>query len=175
MLPADYAQLKQQFNESGRSTRTFIVKPSRGSQGKGIVLTRSLDDINPSDENIVQQYLAKPHLLGGYKYDLRLYVLLTSVQPVRMFIFREGLVRLCTRKYTSPTSSNMHLAHMQCAATARTHSCCRQNPRPPAACRGTPRPPTDVSLPARQPHQLFAQQALGRFCAARRAGRRGLT
>ena len=48
----------------------------------------------------------RPHLLDGYKYDLRLYVLLSSLQPLRIFLFREGLVRVCTQKY-APLEKNM--------------------------------------------------------------------
>ena len=100
MLPADYTELKKEW-EHGKNhgNKTFIVKPSKGCQGTGIRLTRCLDDISPHEPNIVQRYLHRPHLLDGYKYDLRLYVLLSSLNPLRIFIFREGLVRVCTQKY----------------------------------------------------------------------------
>mgnify|MGYP001974724436 CR=1 FL=1 len=42
----------------------------------------------------------------GRKFDLRIYVLLSSVQPLRIFLFREGLVRVCTQKY-APLEKNM--------------------------------------------------------------------
>ncbi|KAL3924027.1 MAG: hypothetical protein SGPRY_004042 [Prymnesium sp.] len=112
LLPADYTDLKKEFGESRRGAKTFIVKPSKGCQGTGIMLTRNLDDINPNEPNIVQRYMHRPHLLDGYKYDLRLYVLLTSIQPVRIFLFREGLVRICTEKYVPTTASNLHNSHM---------------------------------------------------------------
>ena len=95
MLPADYTALKAEFGGKNHGNKTFIVKPSKGCQGTGIRLTRCLDDISPHEPNIVQRYLHKPHLLNGHKYDLRLYVLLSSVQPLRVFLFREGLVRVC--------------------------------------------------------------------------------
>ena len=106
MLPADYTALKQEWGERNHGNKTFIVKPSKGCQGTGIRLTRCLDEISPHEPNIVQRYLHRPHLLDGYKYDLRLYVLLSSVQPLRIFLFREGLVRVCTQKY-QPLEKNM--------------------------------------------------------------------
>ena len=91
MLPADYTALKAEWdNGKNHGNKTFIVKPSKGCQGTGIRLTRCLDEISPHDPNIVQRYLHRPHLLDGYKYDLRLYVLVSSLQPLRIFIFREG-------------------------------------------------------------------------------------
>ena len=111
LLPADYTELKKEFGDKNRGNKTFIVKPSQGCQGTGIMLTRSLDQIDPNEPNIVQRYMHRPHLLDGYKYDLRLYVLLSSLQPMRVFIFREGLVRVCTQKY-APVEKNINDARM---------------------------------------------------------------
>ena len=115
MLPADYTELKKEFGGARRCNKTFIVKPSKGCQGTGIMLTRCLDDIDPHEPNIVQRYLHKPHLLDGRKYDLRLYVLQSSIKPLRLYLFREGLVRVCTSKYAcKPSNYNeltMHLTN----------------------------------------------------------------
>ena len=39
---------------------------------------------------IVQKYVARPHLINNTKYDLRIYVLLTSLCPLRVFLYDEG-------------------------------------------------------------------------------------
>lgn len=57
-LPADYAELRAQFKK--KTKKTWIVKPDASSQGRGIYLTRSLDDIDAmGGEFIVQEYVTK--------------------------------------------------------------------------------------------------------------------
>ncbi len=51
--------------------------------------------------------MAEPYLLDGLKFDLRIYVLLYGVNPLRIFMYQEGLVRLATEQYTRPSDQNM--------------------------------------------------------------------
>ena len=48
-----------------------------------------------------------PFLLEDLKFDLRIYVLLYGVNPLRIFQFKEGLVRLATEPYVAPTGDNI--------------------------------------------------------------------
>jgi len=58
--------------------------------------------------------LDKPLLIDGYKFDLRVYALVLSVDPLRIYCFNDGLVRLCTEKYKRPTNRNIknHFIHL---------------------------------------------------------------
>lgn len=49
----------------------------------------------------------KPLLLDGFKIDLRVYVLVTACNPLRIFVYKDGLVRLSTQQYTAPTDDNL--------------------------------------------------------------------
>ncbi|XP_035868225.1 tubulin polyglutamylase TTLL13P-like isoform X2 [Phyllostomus discolor] len=104
-LPSDYGD----FQACGRQrkTRTFICKPDSGSQGRGIFLTRNPRDIKPGEHMICQQYISKPFLIDGFKFDMRVYVLLTSCDPLRIFMYEEGLARFATMPYVEPNQNNL--------------------------------------------------------------------
>lgn len=56
---------------------------------------------------VVQEYIDKPYLIDGYKFDLRVYILMTSCDPLRIFLFNDGLVRMSTEPYSPPTEGNI--------------------------------------------------------------------
>nr|CAD7414778.1 unnamed protein product [Timema poppensis] len=105
----EYMMFVEEYRKE--SDATWIVKPSCGSQGRGIFLfqklkeltdwrtARSLTEANnkevlsdwktqrshdnigdqvPPDTHIVQRYIDNPYLIAGRKFDLRIYVLITS-------------------------------------------------------------------------------------------------
>uniref|UniRef100_H2ZKE7 Tubulin polyglutamylase TTLL7 n=1 Tax=Ciona savignyi TaxID=51511 RepID=H2ZKE7_CIOSA len=115
ILPSEYNLLQiyaQDCRKKKRKSPTFIQKPSNGAMGNGIQLFRNPEKIQAAEQTIVQEYLDKPLLLDGYKIDLRLYCLVTHCDPLRAFLYKDGLVRLSTEKYVSPTEQNMDQVFM---------------------------------------------------------------
>ena len=53
-----------------------------------------------------------PLLIDNTKFDLRLYVLISSLKPYTAFLCKEGMARFCTAKYQLPTSDNLKNDYM---------------------------------------------------------------
>ena len=111
ILPEEYSQFKAQFKNI-KDQNIFIIKPQASSQGKGIFLTKTFANISPSENSIAQKYLSKPYLLDGLKFDLRIYILITSCDPLRLYIFEDGLARFATEPYQRPCSANLANTYM---------------------------------------------------------------
>ncbi|XP_078486450.1 tubulin polyglutamylase TTLL11-like [Ciona intestinalis] len=94
-----------------RESQTYIVKPDTGSQGEGIHLVSDPRDVHAvvgSRPAVVQKYIENPILLDGYKFDLRMYVVVARLHPVEIYLCKDGLARLCTVPYESPSTTNIN-------------------------------------------------------------------
>ena len=75
----------------------WIMKPTNMAQGKGIFIINKLSQIKKWSQGtrwanapvrasyIISRYIENPLLVGGKKFDLRLYVLVTSYRPLRAY------------------------------------------------------------------------------------------
>ena len=98
--PAEARSLKIKIKKYNNQA-LWICKPPRGSQGNGIILAKTLKEIPDRISNtIVQRYITDPMLINGLKFDLRIYVLLTSVDPLKLYIYEDGLVRFATEEFS---------------------------------------------------------------------------
>ena len=90
----------------------WIVKPSNSCQGRGIFITSNFEEIPEKTELVVSQYIDNPLLLKGLKFDLRIYVAVTCFNPLRIYIYKEGLGRFATRQYDAEGDSKFkHLTN----------------------------------------------------------------
>jgi len=98
----------------------WIWKPCSQSCGRGIRIMSSALSPDEAKElgrkrGVVQRYVPNPLLIYGYKFDLRIYVVVLSYDPLKVYINDEGLVRLATEKYSSSPDTleqrTMHLTN----------------------------------------------------------------
>ncbi|XP_043836655.1 probable tubulin polyglutamylase TTLL9 isoform X3 [Dromiciops gliroides] len=139
-LPSDYHLFVEEFRKTPGIT--WIMKPVARSQGKGIFLFRKLKDImdwrklglcvcqdvgRPDDQKddiavenyVAQRYIENPYLIGGRKFDLRVYVLVMSYIPLRAWLYRDGFVRFSNTRFTL-SSIDDHYVHLTNVAVQKT-------------------------------------------------------
>jgi len=94
-----------------RVGQVWIFKPANSSCGKGIKLLTEYKQLNGKQNGIVSKYIKNPYLIDSRKFDLRIYVLVTSFDPLIIYIYKDGLVRFSTSKYqlNSKTISKRHI------------------------------------------------------------------
>jgi tubulin polyglutamylase TTLL6/13 len=114
LLPYEYNELKAYITK--KKVVSMIVKPEASAQGRGIFITRRLEDISPTEHYVVQRYMRSPYLIDDFKFDLRIYVLITSCDPLKIFIYKEGMVRFATEEWDIESGTNydnlfMHLTN----------------------------------------------------------------
>ncbi|XP_049767995.1 uncharacterized protein LOC126101371 [Schistocerca cancellata] len=101
-LPLEYTKLVAECTRQrrNRESSVWICKPVSQSQGRGIFLFRKVSELTYDSNAVVQQYIENPLLIGGYKFDLRLYVCIPSYHPLTVYLYREGLARFGTDKFS---------------------------------------------------------------------------
>ena len=110
VLPNDFNELRSEMSKV--QGKTYIVKPHGMSQGNGIYLTKGMEGIGVNDQCIVQEYITNPYLIDGLKFDLRIYALVYGCDPLRIYMFEEGIARFSTDMYVRPNKDNIDNRYM---------------------------------------------------------------
>ena len=100
MLPNDKKKIAKHM--AMNQDNFWIIKPPNLFCGMGIKVINTFKDIpNKKSQLCVQSYIKNPFLINNLKFDHRIYVLVTSVVPLRVYIYEEGLTRFATEEYTN--------------------------------------------------------------------------
>ncbi|MDV6317666.1 hypothetical protein [Chromohalobacter sp. HP20-39] len=106
LMPDDYHALQEAA--LANPAQRWILKPSNASKGKGIRLLDDAADAPRQANWLVQEYLGEPHTIRGHKYVLRLYVLLASLDPLRLYVYRQGFAKLASAPYDHDDTGNLY-------------------------------------------------------------------
>ncbi|XP_059545830.1 tubulin polyglutamylase TTLL5 isoform X11 [Myotis daubentonii] len=96
LLPAEYAEF---CNCYSKDRGPWIVKPVASSRGRGVYLINNPNQISLEENILVSRYINNPLLIDDFKFDVRLYVLVTSYDPLVIYLYEEGLARFATVRY----------------------------------------------------------------------------
>lgn len=114
ILPDDLEKLKEREVENKKINKfvPYIVKPTSNACGTGIFCITDTSQISEKaleSTHAVQEYILNPLLIDGYKVTFRLYVIVTSFAPLKVYLYPEGLGRLCSQRYTEDPESFINI------------------------------------------------------------------
>ena len=99
ILPKDKEIVDEKLKEYNIFDREniYIIKPVASSRGRGV---RILTDITTlPQKGMVQKYIYNPHIINKKKYDIRIYVLVTGFNPLKIYLYDNGIIRFCSEDY----------------------------------------------------------------------------
>jgi len=126
LLPTEYTKFVKTFSEQ-ETKRIWICKPDNSACGRKIFLIRDLSDLKYDQQVVVQSYIERPLTIGGYKVDLRLYVLVRSFRPFECYLYRDGLARFGTQKYNESVDLSNLYAHLTNTSINKHSRTCKSN------------------------------------------------
>uniref|UniRef100_A0A673TQ18 Tubulin--tyrosine ligase-like protein 5 n=1 Tax=Suricata suricatta TaxID=37032 RepID=A0A673TQ18_SURSU len=85
------AQKVNHFPSYSKDRGPWIVKPVASSRGRGVYLINNPNQISLEENILVSRYINNPLLIDDFKFDVRLYVLVTSYDPLVIYLYEEGL------------------------------------------------------------------------------------
>uniref|UniRef100_A0A1X7VMI8 Uncharacterized protein n=1 Tax=Amphimedon queenslandica TaxID=400682 RepID=A0A1X7VMI8_AMPQE len=96
VLPSDTRSLKRTWE--GTHRQKWIIKPPASARGIGIQVVHKWSQIPKKRPLIVQKYISDPFLINDSKFDLRIYAYVSCIDPLTIYLYRDGLVRFATKK-----------------------------------------------------------------------------
>lgn len=128
--------IKSKIKESTLNNSTIIAKPAYGQQGKGIIISKNIDELvskmrnNPDNDKdyVISKYLDNPYLIklnktgvSGVKYDdkygrkshLRAYVLVVKENDtLKIYMYRDSLIFCAAKEYNSCDDNNKDFCNL---------------------------------------------------------------
>jgi hypothetical protein len=108
--------LKLQKYREKSDHNLWIVKPSCNSKGIGIFVSNNIYEIRKAWKNnvnrIIQKYIEDCLTIDNKKFDIRIWVLIESVNPLRVWVFRDYYTRFCFDEFDlTKLDSTRHLTN----------------------------------------------------------------
>ena len=95
----------------------WVMKPSNLSRGRGVIMCTTLEPVykclNATNSNglVIQKYIENPSLILNRKYDIRQWVLVTSLEPLTIWMWDEPYLRFSAEDFTFDDLNNQ-FAHL---------------------------------------------------------------
>ena len=91
------SQVSDLLNYTKQHPEMFWVQKLKSHRGISIKKASELD-LNNS-KTFIQLYVDKPFLVDGRRFSLAIYVMTSSINPLRLYIYNDWVLRFCKQRY----------------------------------------------------------------------------
>merc|ERR1719353_2512948 len=104
----------------------WIIKPAGKSRGRGVQMVKSVEQILKLTETeesqwVCQKYIENPMLIAGYKFDIRQWVLVTDLNPLTIWIWKQPYIRFAAVKYDDSLADDTKFMHLVNNSIVKEH------------------------------------------------------
>ena len=80
----------------------WLFKPARDSFARGVEILENYKEIENSKFHnfLISRYIMNPMLIRNKKFDMRAYVLVTGMNPLKIYFYRDGYVKIPVKDFT---------------------------------------------------------------------------
>lgn len=94
------------------TSNLWIQKPGGLSRGRGIRVFGKLEEIEgywaaAECEMVIMKYIERPLLINKKKFDIRVWVVVTSLEPLRVWMYEDYYIRLSLMEYDVEDSDDV--------------------------------------------------------------------
>eukprot|EP01125_Pyxidicula_operculata_P002198 TRINITY_DN12111_c0_g1_i1.p1 TRINITY_DN12111_c0_g1~~TRINITY_DN12111_c0_g1_i1.p1 ORF type:complete len:532 (+),score=144.49 TRINITY_DN12111_c0_g1_i1:1581-3176(+) len=104
ILPEQYDDFLAYRKTEDGSKFNWVYKPKYGGAGSGIEIYGKDDEVPNDSKYIIQRYIHNPLLIDKRKFTIRLYVVVTSFTPLRVYLHKDGIVKFTVTEFTNDFS-----------------------------------------------------------------------
>jgi len=90
-------KMRKGFNQVGIHMFSFLREDMQSEEKATAWLSRRV----PDGEWVLQDYIMSPMTFQGHKFDLRIWAIVTSLDPLRLFLLGTGIPKVSTWRYSN--------------------------------------------------------------------------
>ena len=103
LYPGQKDEIKKKFKNYHYDPKdVWLFKPARDSFARGIHIIDNYSEIEKSRSKnyLISRYIMNPMLIRNKKFDMRAYIIVTGMNPLKIYFYKDGYVKIPVKDYT---------------------------------------------------------------------------
>ena len=98
-LPSEYGEFIRYRHANPNKKQKWVIKSGKHRNIK-VLEDEQVNSLARTEEKFVQKLVSPPLLINGKKFDIGIYTVVTSAEPLRVYMLQsDWLIRFCKEKY----------------------------------------------------------------------------